>query len=447
MNNNIESLTYYAATKKYDLRFPTLEEDLDVDVVIIGGGFSGINTALELAERGITNIAILEGRHLGYGGTGRNGGQVMAGIGHDLEKIKRHVGPAGLETIFKISNLGAGIIRERIKKYQIDADFCFGYGYLGSNARQEKTLRSWLKEFKAVSPDEEIELYTGAEVKQVVGSDAYTCALKHMGGGHVHSLNLLLGEAQALSGYGVKIFENSSVIDVEYGQRIKVRTAMGSVRANKMLWACNGFLNGMEPFIYNKTINTYAFQLATEPLSDELIRQISPIRGAYSDIRPVIDYYRVTNENRLLFGSATRLIEYIPADLKAWNRNLMLKVFPYLHDVKIDLAWGGPLCCSANLFPQIGTLPQHDNVFYVQGYSGFGVTPSHIVCKVLAEGMSEGSDRYDLMSSIPHVNIFGKDKLRRVMTTAGKAVAPDIRLLERPPLIVITGERNETITA
>ncbi|MFN1146312.1 NAD(P)/FAD-dependent oxidoreductase [Serratia liquefaciens] len=420
MNNNIESLTYYAATKKYDLRFPTLEEDLDVDVVIIGGGFSGINTALELAERGITNIAILEGRYLGYGGTGRNGGQVMAGIGHDLEKIKRHVGPSGLETIFKISNLGAGIIRERIKKYAIDADFCFGYGYLGSNARQEKTLRSWLKEFKAVSPNEEIELYTGAEVKQVVGSDAYTCALKHMGGGHVHSLNLLLGEAKALSGYGVKIFENSSVLGVEYGSRIKVRTAMGSVRANKMLWACNGFLNGMEPFIYNKTINTYAFQLATEPLPEELIRQISPIRGAYSDIRPVIDYYRVTNENRLLFGSATRLIEYIPSDLKAWNRNLMLKVFPYLHDVKIDLAWGGPLCCSANLFPQIGTLPQHDNVFYVQGYSGFGVTPSHIVCKVLAEGMSEGSERYDLMSSIPHVNIFGKDKLRRVMTTAGK---------------------------
>ncbi|PYA72677.1 FAD-dependent oxidoreductase, partial [Serratia marcescens] len=420
MNNEIESLTYYAATKKYDLRFPTLEEDLDVDVVIIGGGFSGINTALELAEKGITNIAILEGRYLGYGGTGRNGGQVMAGIGHDLEKIKRHVGPAGLETIFKISNLGAGIIRERIKKYDIDADFCFGYGYLGSNARQEKTLRGWLKEFKAVAPQEEIELYTGAEVKQVVGSDAYTCALKHMGGGHVHSLNLLLGEAKALSGYGVKIFENSSVLNVEYGPRITVRTAMGSVRANKMLWACNGFLNGMEPQIYRKTINTYAFQLATEPLSDDLIRQISPIRGAYSDIRPVIDYYRVTNENRLLFGSATRLIEYFPSDLKAWNRNLMLKVFPYLKDVKIDLAWGGPLCCSANLFPQIGTLPDRDNVFYVQGYSGFGVTPSHIVCKVLAEGMSEGSDRYDLMSSIPHVNIFGKDKLRRVMTTAGK---------------------------
>lgn len=418
--NNIDSLTYYGATKKYDLRFPTLQEDLDVDVVVIGGGFSGINTALELAEQGITNIAVLEARHLGYGGTGRNGGQVMAGIGHDLEKIKKHVGQQGLETIFKISNLGAGIIRDRIKKYAIKADFCFGYGYLGSNARQEKTLRSWQQEFKAVAPDEEIELYTGAEVQKVIGSDAYTCALKHMGGGHVHSLNLLLGEAQALSDYGAKIFENSAVLSVEHGHRVTVRTAMGTVRASKLLWACNGFLAGMEPYIYGKTINTYAFQLATEPLSDALIERISPIRGAYSDIRPVIDYYRVTKENRLLFGSATRLVEYIPSDLKAWNRNLMLKIFPYLKEVKIDLAWGGPLCCSANLFPQIGTLPEHGNVFYVQGYSGFGVTPSHIVCKVLAEGMNEGSARYDLMSSIPHVNIFGKDRLRHVITTAGK---------------------------
>ncbi|MQL49526.1 MULTISPECIES: NAD(P)/FAD-dependent oxidoreductase [Photorhabdus] len=420
MNNNVDSLTYYATTKKYDLRFPILKEDLDVDVVIIGGGFSGINTALELAEKGITNIAILEGRHLGYGGTGRNGGQVMAGIGHDLEVIKRHVGEKGLETIFKISNLGAGIIRDRIAKYNIDADLCRGYGYLGFNQRQEKTLRGWLKEFQAVSPDEEIELYTGSDVKKVVGSDVYTCALKHMGGGHVHSLNLLLGEAKAATELGVKIFENSQVLNVEYGSRVTVRTSMGSVRANKMLWACNGFLNGLEPYIYKKTINTYAFQLMTEELSDDLIKKISPIRGAYSDIRPVIDYYRVTNENRLLFGSTTPLIEHIPADLKAWNRHLMLKVFPYLKDVKIELAWGGPLCCSANLFPQIGSLPQHNNVFYVQGYSGFGVTPSHIVCKVLAEGISEGSERYDLMSSIPHANIVGKDTLRHLMVSAGK---------------------------
>ena len=418
--NTLDALTYYAATKKYDLRFPMLEQDLDADVVIIGGGFSGINTALELAEQGITNTVVLEGRYLGYGGTGRNGGQIMAGIGHDLDAVKKYVGEKGLAELFKISNEGAGIIKDRIEKYQIDADFCHGYGYLGFNRRQEKTLRAWAQGFREVDPNTEIEVLTGADVKKVVGSEAYSCVLKHMGAGHVHSLNLLLGEAQALTSYGAKIFENSPAVEVTYGDRVTVRTAKGSVRAQKLLWACNGFLQGMEPYIDKKTINTYAFQIATEPLSDELIERISPIRGAYSDIRPVIDYYRVTNENRLLFGSATSALEYIPHDLKAWNRNLMLKIFPYLKDVKIDLAWGGPLCCSANLFPQIGTVPDNPNVFYVQGYSGFGVTPSHIVCKVLAEGMNGGSRRYDLMSSVHHIDVFGKDRLRPLMMTGGK---------------------------
>jgi gamma-glutamylputrescine oxidase len=175
--NKLDSLTYYAATKKYDLRFPTLQDDIDADVVVIGGGFSGINTALELAERGIKNIVVLEAKHLGYGGTGRNGGQIMAGIGHDLDAIAKHVGEAGLKEIFKISNLGAGIIRERIAKYGIDADFRNGYAYLGFNSRQENTLRAWEASFKSVDPDTEIRLYTGQDVQKVVGSDVYKSAL------------------------------------------------------------------------------------------------------------------------------------------------------------------------------------------------------------------------------------------------------------------------------
>ncbi|WP_211100504.1 FAD-binding oxidoreductase [Azospirillum sp. TSH100] len=419
--NKLDALNYYTATRKYDLAFPRLTQDLDADVVVIGGGFSGINTALELAEKGITDIVVLEARHLGYGGTGRNGGQVMAGIGHDLEKVKKHVGDKGLEVLFGIANLGAGIIRERIARYDIDADFRNGYGYLAFNERQANTLKTWLKEFQQVSPDDDIELVTGDKVQEVVGSTAYCAALKHMGGGHVHSLNLLLGEAKALAGHGARIFENSPVIAVEYGNRITVRTNAGSVRAAKLLWACDSFLNGLEPTIAPKTINTYAFQMATEPLPEELILKISPIRGAYSDIRPIIDYYRVTNENRLLFGAATDYLDYVPGNLADWNRARMLKIFPYLADVKIELAWGGPMACSANLFPQIGSLPGRPNAFYVQGYSGFGVTPSHIVCKVLAEGMSERTERYDLMSSIPHLNIFGKNSLRPAVMSVAKS--------------------------
>lgn len=416
----LDALNYYTATRKYDLSFPRLTDDVDCDVVVIGGGFSGINTALELAEAGITNIVVLEARHLGYGGTGRNGGQVMAGIGHDLGAVKKHVGPDGLETLFKIANMGAGIIRERVTKYGIDADLSPGYGYLAYNQRQLKTLRGWFSEFRNAEPDVEIELLEGRDVQTFIGTDVYAGAIRHMGGGHVHSLNLLLGEARALGSYGARIFENSPAVAVEYGSRITVRTNAGTVTAGKLLWACDGFLNRLEPAIASKTVNTFAFQIATEPLPDEMIHRISPIRGAYSDIRPVIDYFRVTRENRFLFGAATRLLDYVPKDLAAWNRDLMLRIFPYLKDVRIEMAWGGPMACSANLFPQIGTLPGRPNAFYVQGYSGFGVTPSHIVCKVLAEGMSEGSARYDLMARIPHVSILGTDNARQAITTAGK---------------------------
>ncbi|WP_020657050.1 NAD(P)/FAD-dependent oxidoreductase [Massilia niastensis] len=417
---NTEAATYYTATKKYELNFPSLEDDIDVDIVVIGGGFSGVNTALELAEKGFTNIALLEARHLGFGGTGRNGGQIMAGIGHDLDKIRKDVGDDGIRRILEISDLGADIIQDRINKYGILADFCHGYGYMGFNARQTRTLRQWEKDFKSLGSKHEIRYLEGSEVRSIIGSDAYQSALLHMGGGHVHSLNLLLGEALALSSYGARIFEFSPAVEITYGDRIKVRTTKGSVTASKLLWACDSFLNRLEPELHRSTINTYAFQCMTEPLSDALIERISPIRGAYSDIRPIIDYYRVTRENRLLFGSATPLLDHIPSDLKAWNRQLMLKIFPYLHDVKVDLAWGGPMACSPNLFPQVGSLPGRPNAFYVQGYSGFGVTPSHIICKILAEGMAEGSPRYDLISSVNRASVIGKDRFRPLICTAGK---------------------------
>ncbi|GLU35251.1 FAD-binding oxidoreductase [Trinickia caryophylli] len=418
-----ETPTYYTATRKYDLAFPSLEGDIEAEVVIVGGGFSGIHTALELAERGVTDTVVLEGRHLGYGGTGRNGGQVMAGIGHDLDAIRRDVGDEGLQAIFALSDLGPQIMRERIARYGIDADFRSGYGYLAYNARQAATLKAWEKEFQSLGSPYEIRYLEGRDVGQIIGSDVYHAALLHMGGGHVHSLNLLLGEAKAVSEvYGGRIFEYSPVLEVTYGDSIVARTAKGRVKARKLVWAVDGFNNRIEPALHGSTINVYAYNSVTEPLSAALIERISPIRGAYSDIRPVINYYRVTNDNRLMFGSSTQLIERMPTDLKEWNRRLMLEVFPYLHDVRIDLAWGGPMATTRNLFPQLGTLPGHPNAFFVQGYCGFGVTPSQIICKILAEGVLGGSERYRLLSSVGRAEIAGKDRYRALLVTLGKAL-------------------------
>lgn len=412
--------TYYTTTRKYDLHFSALEEDIDADVVVIGGGFSGINSALELAEKGVTNVVVLESNYLGFGGSGRNGGHVMAGIGHDLEKIRGSVGDAGVQAILEISDLGAQIIQARIRQYGIDADFQPGYGYLGFNQRQARLLQSWEKEFRQLNPQQDIQYLEGPAIQTILGSDYYSCALKHMGNGHMHSLNMLLGSAKALVGLGGKIYESSPAVEVAYGDSIRVRTPKGSVRAGKLLWSCGAFLNRQEPYLQQRFINTYAYQLVTEPLPPSLIEQISPIRGAFSDIRPVIDYYRVTNENRLLFGSATKLVEYIPSDLKAWNRSLMLKVFPYLSKVRIDLAWGGPMDCTANLFPQIGTLPGRPNAYYVQGYSGFGVTPSHVISRVIAEGMTGASRHWDVLSAVKPARVLGKEHWRHLLCTFGK---------------------------
>lgn len=413
--------SYYTMTRKYDLHYGDLEGDIEAQVVIIGGGFSGINTALELAERGITDVVVLEANYVGFGGSGRNGGHVMAGIGHDLETIEKDVGPEGLKAIFEISDLGASLIKQRIARYDIQADFRHGYGYMGFNKRQGKLLQGWAKDFQSLNPDEEISYLEGSEVRSIVGADIYTCGLKHMGNGQVHSLNLLLGQAKAFTElYGGRIYEQSPVLDIQYGPKVTVRTAKGTVKAEKLLLSCGAFLNKLDRSLDSTAINVYAFNTVTEPLSDELIQRISPIRGAFSDITPIIDYYRVTPDNRLMYGTAGMLLEYVPRDLKAWNHNKLLRLFPYLADTRIDLAWGGPMDCTLNLFPQVGTLKGHDNVFYVQGYSGFGVTPSQVIAKVIVDGMTGDSPAWSAMSSIPRRRIYGKDRFRALICSFGK---------------------------
>ncbi|TFW34351.1 FAD-binding oxidoreductase [Pseudomonas putida] len=422
MSLSLENPTsYYSMTRKYDLHYADLEGDIDAQVVIIGGGFSGINTALELAERGITDVVVLEANTLGFGGSGRNGGHVMAGIGHDLEAIEKDVGPEGLQAIFEISDLGASLIKQRIARYDIQADFRHGYGYMGFNKRQGKLLQAWAKDFQKLNPDQEISYLEGAQVRNIVGADIYTCGLKHMGNGQVHSLNLLLGQAQAFTEqYGGRIFEQSPVLQVQYGPMVTVRTAKGTVRADKLLFSCGAFLKKLDRSLDSTAINVYAFNTVTEPLPDDLIQRISPIRGAFSDITPIIDYYRITPDNRLMYGTAGMLLEYVPNDLKAWNHKKLLRLFPYLADTRIDLAWGGPMDCTLNLFPQVGTLEGHDNVFYVQGYSGFGVTPSQVIAKVIVDGMTGGSPAWEAMRAIPRRRIPGKDRFRALICSFGK---------------------------
>lgn len=270
--------------------------------------------------------------------------------------------------------------------------------------------------------EDDIEFYICKDVQQVIGFDVYCGVFKYMGGGYVYLLNLLLGFVQVVNLLGVKIFEYLFVVEVSYGKIVWVCIVMGSVKVVKLLWVCDSFFNNLELEIYKKMLVIYFYQVFIEFFFSEFVEWISFLCGVFSDICLVINYYCFIKENCLLFGSVIRFFEYILYDFVVWNCILLVEVFFYLKDVKIDFVWGGLMVCSVNLFLQIGMFCEYNNVFYVQGYFGFGVMFFYIVCKILVEGINGGFEWYCLMSSIFYVIIYGCDSLCLLLVSVGKLI-------------------------
>lgn len=411
--------SYYAASKNQQLAFPELVGDVSVDVCIVGAGFSGINTAIELAEHGV-KVAVLEANVVGWGGSGRNGGQAICGIGHDPELVHDAVGDEGLDALYEMGLQAIRSLRNRIGKYDIDCDFTWGHCIVAYNQRHLKKLKGLAEFLQAKNYPGQIELLEGSALHKVVKSGRYVGGLLDMGSGHLHPLNLLLGEAAAAHKLGVKIYENSQVKKIEYGKTVKVHTDGGVVRAGKLVIACNAYLDKLQISLAKKFLITNAFSIATEPLTDEQVSTVLPSNAAICDNRPVVDYYRLSADKRLLFGGATHFVEYLPNDLVTHLRKNMLKVFPHLKNVRVDYSWSGQMAVGANLFPQVGRLLDHMNVYYVQAYAGFGVGPSHLTSKMIAHDIISRSEEFDLLSRIPHIDILGGQSLNQFWLTAGK---------------------------
>ncbi|MDE0842189.1 MAG: FAD-binding oxidoreductase, partial [Porticoccaceae bacterium] len=262
-----------------------------------------------------------------------------------------------------------------------------------------------------------ISFINRAEIRQLVGSDNYQCGSLDSFSCHLHPLNYALGLARAATEAGVEIFENSRVTNYSKGQSSLVTTANGTVAAKFVILACNGYLEKLEPQMASKIMPINNFMLATEPLNEALCRELIRDDSAIADALFVVDYWRISGDNRLLFGGGENYTRRFPSDIKSFVRKYMLRVYPQLQDTHIDYAWGGTLAITLNRMPHFGRL--RDNIFFAQGYSGHGVAMATMAGKLMAEAVAGTAERFDVMANYPTHSFPGGTLLRWPGLVAG----------------------------
>jgi len=408
--------SYYVNSKRYEQDYPTLTEQLTTQVCVIGAGYSGVNTALELAERGY-KVVLLEAYKVGWGASGRNGGQLIRGIGHGADQFKNEIGQDGIDAIGLMGLEAVDIVKDRIAKYSINCDLVMGYCDLAHKPRHMEGFiedKAWLD---SINYKHETRLLNKAEMHEVVGSDNYIGGLIDMGSGHLHPLNLNLGEAKAAGELGVEIYENSEVQSIQYGPTVTVTTGSGTVTCEKLIICGNAYVAGLNEKLESQVLPAGSYVIATEPLSDEVCARLLPKNMAVCDQRVALVYYRLSADNRLLFGGLCNYSGRDPRSIEAALKPHLDIVFPYLKNTKIDFQWGGMIGIGANRMPQIGRLKE--NVYYAQAYSGHGVNATHMAAKVIAEHITGESDRMEIFERISHMRFPGGRKLRSPMLAAG----------------------------
>ena len=395
--------SYYAATVNAATDYPSLQGATEADVCVVGAGFTGIATALTLAERGYS-VAVVEANRVGWGASGRNGGQLINGV-NGLERIRKKHGEGVADLLWSLNWRGHEIIHERVQKYAIDCDLKSGFVETAVKPRQLAYIEETAAELQRRQFPYEYEVWDRDKTRAMLGTDAYVGGLFCRRDGHLHPLNLCIGEAEAAHGLGVRIFEQSPVIGIEHGPRPKVSTAAGSVRANALVLASNAY-GRLEPkHLSGLIFPAGSYIIGTEPLPAEVVAEINPLDAAVCDLNEIVDYYRLSADKRLLFGGNCNYSGRDPTDIKRYILPKMLKVYPQLKGVRIDYQWGGMIGIVLNRVLAVGRI--NDNVYYCQGYSGHGVNATHIMGEVLADAIAGALEKFDLFANMKRLRIPG----------------------------------------
>jgi glycine/D-amino acid oxidase-like deaminating enzyme len=393
--------SWYAATRNRDTDHPPLVTDLDTEVCIVGAGFTGVSTALTLAERGVS-VVVLEQNRVGWGASGRNGGQLIGGFSGEELMLKR-LGQEVGDLVWDIGWRGNDIVRQRVEQYSIDCDLKWGYMDVALKPRHMDAFREYHGELLRRGFGDDVELVEREDMHDYIGSDAYIGGLVNRRSGHLHPLNLCLGEARAAESLGVRFFEDTEVTGIEHSDRPLVRTTRGAVRADQVLLAGNAYQHLEMKRLGGLVFPAGSYIIATEPLSLEEVMEINPQDLAFCDPNYVLDYFRLSPDRRLLFGGRCNYSGRVPRSISASIEPRMQKIFPQLRGKRIDYEWGGNIGIVVNRVPLIGRL--EPNVFHAMGYSGHGVNMTHATGEIIADAMAGDSAKLELFEKVGHARI------------------------------------------
>ena len=416
MPASISNKSYYRATANRNISTVPLDGDVTADVCIIGAGYTGLSAALELAEAGY-KVVVLEAETIGFGASGRNGGQICTGFSSGQGKIEGQIGKADAKRAFDLSEEAKQLILARVEKHKIDCDIRWGYMHCIPKAHQFKHLQEWADEYEALGYGGNT-LLSKDELEQKLGTNIYHGALRESHAGHFHPLNYCLGLAAAAIKAGAVVHEHSRVVEVNTGPAPWAHTARGKVSAKFMIIGGNAYLGQLVKPLEGKVMPVGSYIIATEPLGENRARSLITDNEAVANTNFIVDYYRRSADNRMLFGGRASYSTYEPPNLGEYMRPRMTSVFPQLKDVKIDYAWGGFIAITSNRIPDCGRLSP--TVFYAHGYSGQGVSLAGMYGKLMAECVRGTAERFDLLAKIKHLPFPG-GRLRTPLLVAAMA--------------------------
>lgn len=407
--------SYYAASANDKNIRPALEEQINADICVIGAGYTGLSTALHLAESGF-KVVVLEGSRIGFGASGRNGGQIVHSYSRDIDFIEKHYGKKTGTEMGKMAFEGGKIIRNFISKYNIQCDLKEGGIFAACNNKQLQEMES-KKALWEAHGHTQLEMLTADSIQNHVGSKRYTGGLLDKSGGHFHPLNLVLGEAAALESLGGVIYEDSKVTRVEEGSKVKVHTAKGCVTADFVVVAGNAYLGDLIPKLEQKAMPCGTQVITTAPLSEAQQKDLLPQDNCVEDCNYLLDYFRLSGDGRLIYGGGVTYGAREPDKIESLIVPNMLKTFPQLKGVKVDYAWTGNFLLTLMRLPQFGRIGS--NIYYAQGYSGHGITSSHLAGKVLSDAIQGQAERFDIFASLPQYPFPGGRTFRIPYTAMG----------------------------